>query len=607
MLSLLGLAAFVVSLSPNENESPSAFHSNGSSSHYDGVRFAPSSENNKPDKNVRTESYHRSLDKRPGIIHDHRFSPDEEPLVPEHELKVYRDARTVVFPAKVVRRQAWLELLLAARGGKTHESTFVTNVAPKKLHFALLMIGFDSDAAPHLIAPDPGKNTFVSAHEDQVLRLWNSKANTPDRRLYAHPGTSTALAVHPEGSPVASGTENGSILLWDPDQGSVQKTIEAHDQSVTDLAFDPEGTVLLSASEGGDLHGFDTEQYDRMFQTSYDQAPITRIHPLDKPDTVLVSTRDGVISRLRINENSPSRNEVGRIEQTTITDLAATPEGKYFVAVGRTRKAYFWTPETESDKPRTFQKHDHPITSVAIDQSNKDASPLIVTGDTKGNLLKWTPASKTNPEPLSGHKGAVNDLAFSTSNSTLYSASPDQRIRLYQPRKNDEVLESFAPAPPRFFGDPRIPVGDPLIILVEYQLDNGKWVRFRLEDLTRNIPEERVMRRLGFVFSGSEFRTRKVEGGRNKKEFAASNVKTLIASYHDPSAIIDLPGYQGGSDTVYQPRKEVLPPAGSSARMIIRHPKGREYEEIRSAFSSSMEQWKESVSKQKLPEPRRQK
>ena len=56
-------------------------------------------------------------------------------------VRLDKHAGTVSFPAKVNMREGNIEYLLVQRGGKTHESLFVTEVQPYHVHLAMLLIG----------------------------------------------------------------------------------------------------------------------------------------------------------------------------------------------------------------------------------------------------------------------------------------------------------------------------------------------------------------------------------------------------------------------------------------------------------------------------------
>ncbi len=144
---------------------------------------------------------------------------------------------------------------------------------------------------------------------------------------------------------------------------------------------------------------------------------------------------------------------------------------------------------------------------------------------------------------------------------------------------------------PQYLGDPTVPEGDPVVVLVEWELNNGEWIRYRAEDLVHNVREDMTMRRFGYVFAGSQF-IKNVGPNREKKEiFEASRVKTIMALLHDPSAILDIPVPQGGTDTAFRPRKNVLPPNTTPVNIIVRPPNSEEQDEIKANIEESKKVW----------------
>ncbi len=56
-------------------------------------------------------------------------------------VRVDKSARTISFPAAVNMNGGNIEYLLVAKGGKTHESLFVTDIKPYYIHLAMLLLG----------------------------------------------------------------------------------------------------------------------------------------------------------------------------------------------------------------------------------------------------------------------------------------------------------------------------------------------------------------------------------------------------------------------------------------------------------------------------------
>lgn len=134
---------------------------------------------------------------------------------------------------------------------------------------------------------------------------------------------------------------------------------------------------------------------------------------------------------------------------------------------------------------------------------------------------------------------------------------------------------------PKRLGDPTKPVGDPMVVLLRWEED-GKVKEMRAEDLVIDVRTKGTLRHVGWVFSGSAFVDEvDIETGKltGRQIYLANQVKTLVATYHDPAAILDLP-IEEDSNYMYYANGNVLPPRGTKATLILRPPTAAELEVI---------------------------
>ena len=129
---------------------------------------------------------------------------------------------------------------------------------------------------------------------------------------------------------------------------------------------------------------------------------------------------------------------------------------------------------------------------------------------------------------------------------------------------------------PQVLGDPAKPVGDRVLVWIEW-LTDGKKQRVRAEDLLTYGPpaDKRTMPRAGWVFAGSE-RWERVDPDTNEKTgetiYMANRERTLISTYHDPTAVLDNPLVSGGDDRMLHPNFDLLPPRGTKITLVIEVP-----------------------------------
>jgi len=139
---------------------------------------------------------------------------------------------------------------------------------------------------------------------------------------------------------------------------------------------------------------------------------------------------------------------------------------------------------------------------------------------------------------------------------------------------------------PKSFGDVTRPTGDLVMVYISWEKPaspaggDKELVSYRVEELLIDSATKKPLDLVGWSFSGSmfvdetDYDTGKPTG---KKIYLADIEKNIIAAWHDPAAILNIPT-QG---SLYLPYKELLPPAGTKIIMTIRSPDPKELEELK--------------------------
>lgn len=105
------------------------------------------------------------------------------------------------------------------------------------------------------------------------------------------------------------------------------------------------------------------------------------------------------------------------------------------------------------------------------------------------------------------------------------------------------------------------PKGDPIQIDVAWQTRQHKYIRYNAEKLVINVKTIKPMSVPHWIFTGSQI----IDG-----RFMAAIEQSIIATYHDPFAIIDHPLHTGADDTVYYANTDILPEVGTPVSVTIR-------------------------------------
>lgn len=152
---------------------------------------------------------------------------------------------------------------------------------------------------------------------------------------------------------------------------------------------------------------------------------------------------------------------------------------------------------------------------------------------------------------------------------------------------------------PKSFGDTARPTGDLVLVYISWEKDK-KTVSHRVEELLIDSVTRKPLDLVGWSFSGSmfvdemDYDTGKPTG---KKIYLADIEKNIIAAWHDPAAILNIPT-QGN---LYLPHKELLPAAGTKIIMTIRPPNPKELEELKKVNAVVADREKKSREEQDKP------
>jgi len=123
-----------------------------------------------------------------------------------------------------------------------------------------------------------------------------------------------------------------------------------------------------------------------------------------------------------------------------------------------------------------------------------------------------------------------------------------------------------SPRPLRWQGDPDTPQGDPVDIWVMVT-KNGRSDKFPAEKwitVRNQAGKFSPMEHRGFIFTGSIVR----DG-----VFVAQMDRSIVALFHDPTAMFDNPAPEGGNDEVWFVDKQKVMPKGTDVIVSIQKKK----------------------------------
>lgn len=252
-------------------------------------------------------------------------------------------------------------------------------------------------AKPDLgIAFSPAGNQILTSGIE--MRLWDAATGARIDRDFESPSPQSRplyAVFSPDGRRIAATTSDGAVRIWDVETGRAETTLTGFQSAASSIAFSPDGR---SVAAGGP---------------------------------------DGTI---RWGDIAGVRAEVSTGHDGSVYSVAFSPDGRHIVSGGEDTTVRIWNVESPTDPPEILRQHNYPVKTVAwspdgrrIASGSSGAAKAAEAAPELGTALLLWDADTGRPvgNPLVGHEGVVNSVAFSPDSTRLASGASDNTIRLW--------------------------------------------------------------------------------------------------------------------------------------------------------------------------------
>ncbi len=238
-----------------------------------------------------------------------------------------------------------------------------------------------------------------------------------------HKGPVYSLAVHPDGSTIATGSEDMMIHLWDPFTGEIRQTLEGHSKPVKYLCFSNDGRYLASAAST-EIRVWDLENGS---STKYSKH-VTHVYNLD-------FNKDA--SRFLSTSLKPTFNEWDRLEAEVIRTfdhhsrsclVAAYSPDNTKIASGSLDLTIKICNAGTGEVIHDISAHGGNILSIDFSPDGK----FLASASIDQNVKIWNVETGKIHKLLPGHEYVVAYVRFSPDGRYLLSASYDKTARLWE-------------------------------------------------------------------------------------------------------------------------------------------------------------------------------
>lgn len=308
-------------------------------------------------------------------------------------------------------------------------------------------------------------------------------ANHERLRLSHHLRPVLAVAFHPNGQLLATGSADGTVVLADLDNGNIVLTLD-HEHPVPSLAFSADGDRLATGSKTGDVRIWDLTA-DPINNSP--KSPLALLKAHEKPTKSVAFSPDGKFLATGSEDftakiwDLATNKTVALLDrhQSAVRSVAFDPDNQYLATSADDNQVHIWSQETY-EIAATLEGHEASVRSVAFspngqrlvsgswdgtaivwdlnsDEENQISSILIgdglpvrsvafgpfgarvATGSADGTVRLWDLRTGRALLTLSGHRSETWSVAFSPDGTSLATASADKTARIWSLEKNDYV------------------------------------------------------------------------------------------------------------------------------------------------------------------------
>lgn len=264
-------------------------------------------------------------------------------------------------------------------------------------------------------SPDSGR--IVTATEDGIAKLWNSR-NGKIIATLSHDSKDVNTAVFsPDGQFIATGGKDGRVRLWEGDNGKALAVFE-HIGMVFAVAFSPDGTQLVAGTGDGTT---------RLWEVASGKN-ITTFRDGDRSHLVAFS-RDGKsvmtggqVGAIRLWD-AASGKELTAPNYGRISDIDFSSDGNSIVTAS---DSIVRLQDAASGKILLTINHEDRVESVAFSPNNQ----YIATASMDGTARAWQINNGENIATFAHKKGA-SAVAFSPDGKRIVTAGHNGDTRVH--------------------------------------------------------------------------------------------------------------------------------------------------------------------------------
>jgi WD40 repeat protein len=269
------------------------------------------------------------------------------------------------------------------------------------------------------VASDSG--VLASGSRDKKVKLWSLPAGKLEKTL-AMDAPVQAVAFSPDRKYLAAAAEK-VLRIWPLPEGKDPETWPAQDETIIALAFTPDGRQLAVAFRDGTVRLWSFPERGAGPRLRHPNRAVSALR-ISADGKLLAAAAGETVALWSLPEGQPLRTLEGH--EHWVKSLALTADGQLLASASNDKTVRLWSlPGGEPlGRPEPGRGV---VTAVAL---TPDGALLAAGGDERAVQLR--PARGDVPwRTLGGHAAAISVLAVTPDGRTLFSASADGVIAVW--------------------------------------------------------------------------------------------------------------------------------------------------------------------------------
>jgi WD40 repeat protein len=234
--------------------------------------------------------------------------------------------------------------------------------------------------APNAIIMSKDDRQFITAHDDNSIRIWDRASGRELQKLSGHKDWVNTIVLSEDGNFLYSGSHDLTIKEWRLADGICQRTFEGHQSLVIAIALSKEGEFLYSGSN------------------------------------------DHTIKEWELSDGICQRTFAGHHDW--VNTIALSQNGKFLYSGSKDRTVKEWELANGICR-RTFEGHHDYVNTIALSKEGE----FLYSGSYDGTVKEWKLADGICQQTFEGHQNLVRAITLSSDGNFLYSGSDDLTIK----------------------------------------------------------------------------------------------------------------------------------------------------------------------------------